>query len=80
MSYNTKSLSSLHTPLELNPLFITGFTDGEGSFSISVRDIGKDTKKARVLYVFSIIREIQVLMNSGRKNTPSQDTDSATTD
>ena len=55
MSYNTKSLSSLHTPLELNPLFITGFTDGEGSFSISVRDIDKDTKKARVLYVFSII-------------------------
>jgi hypothetical protein len=28
---------------------------GEGSFSISVRDIDKDTKKARVLYVFSII-------------------------
>ena len=27
----------------------------EGSFSISVRDINKDTKKARVLYVFSII-------------------------
>jgi hypothetical protein len=24
-SYHTKSLSSLHTPLELNPLFITGF-------------------------------------------------------
>lgn len=55
MSYHTKSSSSLHTPLELNPLFITGFTDGEGSFSISVRDIDKDTKKARVLYVFSII-------------------------
>ena len=55
MSYHTKSSSSLHTPLELNPLFITGFSDGEGSFSISVRDINKDTKKARVLYVFSII-------------------------
>lgn len=26
------------------------------------------------------LREIQVLMNSGRKNTPSQDTDSGTTD
>jgi hypothetical protein len=25
-SYHTKSLSNLHTPLELNPLFITGFT------------------------------------------------------
>ena len=35
MSYHTKSSSSLHTPLELNPLFITGFTDREGSFSIS---------------------------------------------
>ena len=79
MSYHTKSLSSLHTPLELNPLFITGFSlffflllksttkheqkktqklaalAREGSFSISVRDINKDTKKARVLYVFSII-------------------------
>jgi len=54
-SYHTKSLSSLHIPLELNPWFITGFTDGEGSFSLSVRDIDKDTKKGRVLYVFSII-------------------------
>jgi len=27
----------------------------EGSFSVSVRDIDKDTKKGRVLYVFSII-------------------------
>jgi hypothetical protein len=54
-SYHTKSLSSLHTPLELNPWFITGFTDGEGSFSLSVRDIDKDTQKGRVLYVFSII-------------------------
>lgn len=52
-SYHTKSLSSLHTPLELNPWFITGFTDGEGSFSLSVRD--KDTKKGKVLYVFSIV-------------------------
>jgi hypothetical protein len=26
------------------------------------------------------LREIQVLMNSGRNNTPSQDTDSGTTD
>jgi len=26
------------------------------------------------------LREIQVLMNSGRKNTPEQDTDSVTTD
>lgn len=55
MSYHTKSLSSPHTPLKLNPLFIKGFTDGEGSFSISVRDIDKDTKRTRVLYVFSII-------------------------
>jgi len=54
-SYHTKSLSSLRTPLELKPWFITGFTDGEGSFSISVRNIDKDTKKGKVLYVFSII-------------------------
>lgn len=54
-SYHTKSLSSLRTPLELNPWFITGFTDGEGSFSLSVRDIDKYTKKGKVLYVFSII-------------------------
>ena len=53
-SYHTKSLSSLHTPLELNPWFITGFADGEGSFSLSVRDIDMLTKKGRVLYVFSI--------------------------
>ena len=50
-----KSLSSLHTPLELNPWFITGFTDGEGSFSLSVGDVDKDTKKGKVLYVFSIV-------------------------
>lgn len=53
-SHHTKSLSNLDTPLKLNPWFITGFTDGEGSFSISIRDIDKDTKKGRVLYVFSI--------------------------
>ena len=53
-SQHTKSLSNLDTPLKLNPLFITGFTDGEGSFSISIRDLDKDTKKGRVLYVFSI--------------------------
>ena len=52
--YHTKSLSSLQTPLELNPWFITGFADGEGSFSLSVRDIDMLTKKGRVLYVFSI--------------------------
>jgi hypothetical protein len=28
--------------------------DGEGSFSLSIRDLDKDTKKGRVLYVFSI--------------------------
>lgn len=55
ISYHTKSLSNLPTPLELNPWFITGFTDGEGSFSLSIRDIDKDTKKGKVLYVFSII-------------------------
>ena len=27
----------------------------EGSFSLSVRDIDKDTKKGKVLYVFSIV-------------------------
>lgn len=53
--YHTKSLSSLDTSRKLNPWFITGFADGEGSFSVTIRDIGKkDTKKARVLYVFSI--------------------------
>lgn len=50
-----KSLSSLHTPLELNPLCIKGFTDGEGSFSLNVRDVDKDTKKGIVQYVFSIV-------------------------
>lgn len=54
-SCHTKSLSSLHTPLELNPWFITGFTDGEGSFSLSVRYIDKNTKKGKILYVFSIV-------------------------
>jgi hypothetical protein len=53
--YCTESLSSSHTPLKLNSLFITGFTDGEGSFSISVRDINKDTKKGKIFYVFSIV-------------------------
>jgi hypothetical protein len=74
-SYHTKSLSSLHTPLELNPLFITGFADGEGSFSLSVRDIDMLTKKGRVLYVFSIglhkkdediLRSIQYTLGIGK--------------
>ena len=74
-SYHTKSLSSLHTPLELNPWFITGFADGEGSFSLSVRDIDMLTKKGRVLYVFSIglhkkdediLRSIQSTLGIGK--------------
>ena len=32
-SYHTKYLSNLHTPLELNPLFITGFAYGPVSRS-----------------------------------------------
>jgi len=73
--YHTKSLSSLQTPLELNPWFITGFADGEGSFSLSVRDIDMLTKKGRVLYVFSIglhkkdediLRSIQSTLGIGK--------------
>ena len=53
-SHHTKSLSYLDRPLKLNPWFITGFTDGEGSFTLSIRDIDNDTKKARILYAFQI--------------------------
>ena len=74
-SNHTKSLSSLDTPMNLNPWFITGFTDGEGSFSLSIRDIDKDTKKGRVLYVFliglhkkdeNILKSIQSTLGIGK--------------
>lgn len=49
-SHHTESLSNPDRPLKLNPGFIIGFTDGEGSFTLGIRDIDKDTKKGRVLY------------------------------
>ena len=74
-SHYTKSLSNLDKPLKLNPWFITGFTDGEGSFSVSIRNIDKDTKKGKVLYAFSmglhkkdegILRSIQFSLGIGK--------------
>ena len=38
----------------MNPFFITGFTDGEGSFTLSIRSSDKYTSKWKIQYAFQI--------------------------
>lgn len=72
ISHSSIDIKSLQ---KLDPWFITGFIDGEGSFSLTIRNIDNNTLKGRILYVFSIglhpkdefiLRNIQFTLGRGK--------------
>jgi hypothetical protein len=61
---NKLSFSTINNKPKLNPWFITGFTDAEGCFSISIQSNNRLKTKWRVLPVFLInihIKDIAIL-------------------
>ena len=61
-----RNFSTIKNPSNLNPWFLTGFTDGEGSFSVIIDKNNKRKLGWRVEGMDSI-RIIKSKMNKGRK-------------
>lgn len=66
----------------MNPFFITGFTDGEGSFTLSIRSSDKYTSKWKVQYAFQIglhkkdvalLEKIQLTLGVGKLYTRGEE-------
>ena len=108
-SYHTKSLSSLHTPLELNPLFITGFAQTilRQYSKNAIQQMYQNKSTSLVVWGTNLQLTVKERFSLGEvlamviltpytkgvvvglilsdgwlivNNTPSQDTDSGTTD
>jgi hypothetical protein len=58
---NNRSFSTLNLNSDLNPWFLTGFSDAEGCFSIKIQQNAKLKTKWRVRPVFSITLHIKDL-------------------
>lgn len=66
----------------MNPFFITGFTDGEGPFTLSIRSSDKYTSKWKIQYAFqtglhkkdiAILEKIQQTLGVGKLYTRGEE-------
>nr|YP_010130208.1 LAGLIDADG endonuclease [Clavaria fumosa]QPZ51110.1 LAGLIDADG endonuclease [Clavaria fumosa] len=65
LNTNTKKFSTLHSPPKLNPWFVTGIADSEGTFTIMIDQNIKRTIDWRVQAKFQIginVRDLELLL------------------